>query len=332
MKRRLVELDLITGVAIILVVLGHIVAKNPPAGNEWFLILKKFIYSFHMPLFMFVSGAVFKASYKPVSSGQEYLKWSRKKGFRLIPGFLIFGSVIIFGKLIASQFIHVDNPTTDVADSYYSLLVTPYHSPGGSLWYIYVLFEFYLLVPLLLILFRQNVVGLLLFAVFIHIYDIYSQLPATFMVDAMAEYLLWFALGALSVLHYETVLSFCRRYVWLFLILFLAAYISAEELRKAFTKGLTSLFAIPFFLGAVQFLRGKTSQYLIYIGSYSFTIYLMNTLAIGLVKGVMFKLFTWNGTNFLIYFPLLMIAGLVGPILVHQLIFTRMPLLAKYTR
>lgn len=49
-KERIQYLDICKGVGIIFVVLGHIIQTNP---------IRTWIYSFHMPLFFFLSGYIF---------------------------------------------------------------------------------------------------------------------------------------------------------------------------------------------------------------------------------------------------------------------------------
>ncbi len=71
MKTRLFYLDFLKGFAILLVILGHVIQYNinDPYNN----IVFRYIYAFHMPLFMFISGFV---SYKEKSK----LKYIKKKG------------------------------------------------------------------------------------------------------------------------------------------------------------------------------------------------------------------------------------------------------------
>lgn len=59
-----IRLDIIKGIAIILVVMGHCIQYG--SGNDYYTSalffeenIFKFIYSFHMPLFMLISGYVF---------------------------------------------------------------------------------------------------------------------------------------------------------------------------------------------------------------------------------------------------------------------------------
>lgn len=50
---RIIALDIAKAICIILVVMGHYVPDNSPA---WYVLVHDVIYTFHMPLFMFVSG------------------------------------------------------------------------------------------------------------------------------------------------------------------------------------------------------------------------------------------------------------------------------------
>lgn len=52
-KIRIQYIDRLKGLAIILVVMGHIFGFSQPDDP-----ITKFIYTFHMPLFMFLSGLV----------------------------------------------------------------------------------------------------------------------------------------------------------------------------------------------------------------------------------------------------------------------------------
>lgn len=65
-RLRLHWLDVVKGIAIILVVMGHVTSNYINDNNieiaGSFRILHSFIYSFHMPLFMFISGYLFSSS------------------------------------------------------------------------------------------------------------------------------------------------------------------------------------------------------------------------------------------------------------------------------
>src|SRR4051794_37615129 len=53
---RLTDVDAARGLAMILVVVGHVVSATMPEGNDWYAALRVAIYRFHMPLFMVLTG------------------------------------------------------------------------------------------------------------------------------------------------------------------------------------------------------------------------------------------------------------------------------------
>ena len=55
MHRR-TDIDRAKGLAILLVVFGHIVARADPAGVDWYEPLRRAVYAFHMPFFFYLSG------------------------------------------------------------------------------------------------------------------------------------------------------------------------------------------------------------------------------------------------------------------------------------
>lgn len=91
-RKRLQWIDIAKGIGIILVVIGHC---NPPAEIE------KIIFSFHMPLFFFVSGYVYRQS----DAGTSHFLARTKKDFvRLIlPYVATVCLVAIFWLLIRAQ-------------------------------------------------------------------------------------------------------------------------------------------------------------------------------------------------------------------------------------
>jgi hypothetical protein len=91
-------------------------------------------------------------------------------------------------------------------------------------------------------------------------------------------------------------------------------------------------------LSSLAFIHGLTrtdwldrSDALMWFGKFSFVIYLFNTLTIGLVKGVLLKVAPWDGINFLAFFPILLLSGVIGPVLLKKILLDRVSLLARLT-
>jgi hypothetical protein len=70
----------------------------------------------------------------------------------------------------------------------------------------------------------------------------------------------------------------------------------------------------------------------LWFAKFSFVIYLFNTLTIGLTKGVLLKIAPWDGVNFLGFFPILLMSGVIGPVLLKKALLDRFPVLGRLTR
>ncbi|MCB5183697.1 acyltransferase [Methylobacillus gramineus] len=325
-RERLSELDRAKGLAILLVVIGHVVARQPPAGNEWYEIGKYLIYYFHMPFFMFLSGFIIEYTYKPLVGFSQFSSYVKSKFLRLMPAFLIMAILIYLGKLIASHFIQVDNLQGRDVSALLDILLYPAQSSASSLWYIYVLFLFYLIFPVIHWLIQRKVIWMV---VGLCAFIVQDELTHLFMLNRVAEFLLFIMVGAWVARNYETFSNHNYRYGWLWALIFVIALVASEYLLlPKLILGLLSIPALMFFVSA-QYV--KDSAILTQLGKYVFVIYLLNTIVIGLVKGVGLKFVSWDGINFIPYFIVLMLAGLYVPILIKQFLFSKSPLLDKYT-
>ncbi len=130
MKGRLDWIDLAKGIAIILVVIGHVGASYNSANiysHETFLsILTKIIYSFHMPLFIFISGYLFSLK-KIQNQSIEVIKILINYG---VP-YIFFSVLWIIFKFVFSSFI---NTTIDIKQILF-IFVTPV----SFMWYLYAI-------------------------------------------------------------------------------------------------------------------------------------------------------------------------------------------------
>ena len=319
------DIDAARGLAIILVVLGHVVARDMPRDNAWYELLKALIYRFHMPLFMVLTGITFALSLPRFESWRAVGDYSRRKLGRLIVPYLFFGLLILAGKLIASRWLHVDNvPKGTLAEDVLMLVVRPSESAAGFLWFIYVLGLYFLTLPAALQLLGRR--PLLLFLIALAAQAV--PWPATFLLADAFAYLPYFVAGML--------LWMCRdrwahvgglaTAAWLALFL----VVLALALPLGLTKWQVGILSVPAVLALMQHLPQGLQHRLAWIGQLSLSIYLMNTLAIGITKALLLKLMPWDGTNFLVYFPLLALAGLALPIAVKQLVARRLPALDRY--
>ena len=92
------------GLAIILVVFGHIVARQDPAQVQWYEPLRRAIYAFHMPFFLYLSGFVAAASGFLGRGRAGFGDALKRRAQRLLLPFFALGLLILAGKL---SLIHI---------------------------------------------------------------------------------------------------------------------------------------------------------------------------------------------------------------------------------
>jgi fucose 4-O-acetylase-like acetyltransferase len=332
-RQRLEELDVAKGLAIFLVVLGHIVAGPSPAGNQWYVSLQVLVYEFHMPFFMFLSGAVFQVTFRPTAGAASTWAFVASRTQRLLPAFVIFSIVIWAGKNVASQFLTVDNFDSRGWEELIEIYLSPTTSAARSLWYIYVLLELYILFAVVLTATSGRLLPAVLLAAAMRAAFHFGTVPTTFGANSLCEYAIFFVAGAGFARHYSRLMPWVRENSLFFYGIFAASFLTTLVLPHPWTKGLIGFASLPAGLAfASSFTSQRDKGALLLLGEYTFTIYLMNTLFIGFFKGVLLKFFPWDGLYFVLHFFVLLAAGVLGPIVVHRLFLARVPSLARITK
>lgn len=309
--QRLDAIDKLKGLAIFLVVVGHIVAREAPADNHWYVVLKDTIYRFHMPLFMFLSGLILAYSRKPIHNMAGYFRYVVGKFNRLMPAYLFFSLVVFSGKMLAGQFLHVDNAPESWLN-YFDVVLNPLGSYCAFLWYIQVLFLFYAIMPVGYYLTGQRLHYLLPLCLLLH----FLPLPGFLGLSSVGEYALVFCLGCLAGDHYSSYTKWIERYGVVLVVPFMAALLVATS--WGVPKLLLGLLSIPACHVVMGLWTKDRWQVWSTLGNYTFPIYLMNTMFIGVAKAVLFKVATWDGANFYWFAPILLLAGVIGPIFVYE--------------
>ena len=323
-KSYLYDIQKLTGVAIFLVVVGHLVTGNDieSDGLEWYYFTKELIYSFHMPLFMFISGYVMYYAYPKISDSSSYFKYVRKKFIRLMPSYIVFATIVFLMKKIVGYYTNLDNPI-NTNDSYFDAFLIPTLSYSGSLWYIYVLFEYYLVFPILLFFFNKRLLILILITLPLHFLEITDYLAFNFFL----RFILFFTLGIYAVknksIYTGLIDKFSILFIAFFLILCIVYYFI--EIPKII-MGLFSIVGLHSFI--YRFLKNK-GKYLIVLGSFSFSIYLMNLIVMGTIKTISFHFFGATYSRFYFLAIIMILSGLIIPILIKKYFINKISFLEK---
>lgn len=322
---RLTEIDVAKGLAIVLVVYGHIVARTPPQQNDWYVISRELVYLFHTPFFMFLSGVV--AGYRRLEIGDftQYFAYVAGKFRRLFPAYLLFGMAVVATKAVAGRYVHVDNPPPSLGAGMVDLLLFPTLSSASFLWFVYVLFLQYATLPLVLAVFGRK----LGWAVALGVALYFAEGPDFLAIADFARFFVFFIAGVWAGRNYAAVADILDRYRASFLLLFLSAL--AIALPIGLPRLVVGMLSIPALLGLSRGPVVSRNRLLSSLGRLSFPIYLMNTLAIGTVKAMGLKIVPWDGCNFLIYAPVLLLSGLALPILAKRVVIERFPVLDRIT-
>lgn len=314
-------LDAARGIAIILVVVGHVVARDLPAGNYWYAYLNDVIYRFHMPLFMVLTGMSFALSLPRFSSWPQVAAFSTKRAERLLVPYAAFGVLILAGKLAAGHFMHVDNPAHGDVGDVFRLLLMPVDSVAQFLWFIYVLCAYLLAIPALFQLVGRRPMLLLAAGLALNL----AVWPKLFMLDQVVYYLPFFA-GGMALWTWREHWERAGRGA----LALAAALFVVVAFSLAAPKWLVGTLSVLPMLWAMQRLPAAWQDRLAWIGRASLTIYLINTIAIGVTKGLLLRVLPWDGLNFLLYFPLLTLAGVALPILVKTALAPHSRIVARY--
>lgn len=102
--KRKIELDILKGIGIIFVIIGHIIPIVHGEGHENVLLFK-IAYSFHMPLLIAISGYL-----TGISKNQTYdFNWLKKKTIRLlVPNFIWTATAILIIRLDFIKYMFIN--------------------------------------------------------------------------------------------------------------------------------------------------------------------------------------------------------------------------------
>ncbi|MDE1895542.1 MAG: acyltransferase [Rhodospirillales bacterium] len=331
MRNWRLDIDMAKGLAILLVVFGHLVARQDPQGVHWYEPLRRAIYAFHMPFFLYLSGLV--ASFSFLAAGRRG-GWqsARARAKRLLIPFFGLGLLVLAGKLVAARFLFVDHVPASFALGLVALFWHTADSPALSIWYLFVLFVLSL-ATLWAMNGKPTRLPWLLAA---SLALCWLPLPPYVYADRVFTYAPFFLMGAVAGFA-EPGWNILMDRLWPLAFAALLAGLICVALwgqgveQKAVMLPLGAL-SMPALHGAMRRIGPSPARVvLLFFGRYSFMIYLGNTICIGLAKGVMLRFTNWDDTHFLFFAPVLMAAGLFGPVTLKHYGFSNLPALDRLT-
>ena len=151
-SKKLTWLLILQGWTMLWVVIGHAPLAEPTAYASWLDIsahqiaraLFSFAYSFHMPLFIMISGYLFYRT--RIVKGWKYLDMVKEKWIRLGIPYIFFITVAILIKFCIPGGVNRD---VDVSPSGLVMnYLEPFNGALQEMWFVAVIFLYFLLYPL----------------------------------------------------------------------------------------------------------------------------------------------------------------------------------------
>lgn len=202
-KKRNFQLDAMKGIGILLVLIGHI--SHNKGLNTW-------IYSFHMPLFFFISGIIYCISNKVDSKNY----FTKKFKSLMIPYFTFSFMTFVYWFLIER---HIRDTTVSAIHQFYQIFISQggdrNHEYNVVLWFLPCLFVMEILFDYLNKNLRNKkhvVLALIVCSFLGYILTQYNAVRLPFSIDTMLVAIPFYGLGFFMTNHLESINSFFHKY------------------------------------------------------------------------------------------------------------------------
>lgn len=291
-KRHFSEVDIIKGVAILLVVLVHSggVKYINMEQYSWYTYFVLYLRTFDMPLFFMVSGFLFANSGK-----KPFGRVMTSKFDRLVVPYFVMSFLTLAVRFLAPVLFH--RATGNIGDA-----ITKIFFYGGWYWFIYTLFVLYFVFTLIRPILKVPVACILIvLLIFIkESWQTYFNLPPTphigFLKTAQASYFgAFFLMGYVMHPYYEKIKYWLSRYY--IILLFLALYavgcyycIAIHKVSFLFNWALPVVISLAIWGICIHLVKPQIpNKSLSYFGKYSLQVYLFNGTTMGLSRELLIK-------------------------------------------
>mgnify|MGYP004500725479 CR=1 FL=1 len=175
------EVDILRGIAAVLMILGHSFIVYPVniATVPWCAAIGHFIYTFHMELFFILAGYVYHCI--------SYKSYMKKKTERIALPYFVFGVGAMLLRAFGGAAINGIEP---VGEGIVKLLFR-----GGGYWFLYVSFLIFAVYPLLDHVLSKSIVIEAVFCGVILIVDQYVKVTDFLSLETVVHYLPYFVIG-----------------------------------------------------------------------------------------------------------------------------------------
>lgn len=317
MKEKIKCIDYIKAFACLLVVIGHLLQSfqksniDPYTDITSFIIW--FIYLFHMPLFMCMSGYLYLKNTE-IKDFKDYKRFIFKKSINLLTPYLVF----YFLYLAINYFFAASVNSPKGINELKGMI----NNPMSPYWFLYALLSIFLFIPILekKINSKKILFSLLVILKFIS----FGFRTNIYILDAFMKNAVYFYFAIF--LNENNTLNYYKKI--LLIVMYVNCTIFFYILKEEFNDVLNSLIVFLFAIGGIYiiyhiFEKIKKSIILDSFIRYTFQIYLMHTI---FAAGIRIFLFRIGITNYYIHLILGVVFSIYVPVIVSKisakLIFT----------
>ena len=315
-KTKINWLLILQGWAMLWVVIGHAFLGTAGEGPVWENTLFHFAYSFHMPLFMLVSGWLFhytRLNMNNLHYTEGEGKWNdsaiiKDKAWRLLlPGFVFSLVAFVLKTAFPGETSRqVGLSLQDIIHQY----LYPNDNPMRELWFIATLFWFFLLAPLWKIVLKREWTLWLLLAVLLALHFDHPDIELLCIGRAFS-YAVWFYLG-LIISKLDIIDKYLNKNVWITLVLGIGFHITGLYTDLF----VTTLGGIIFSFGLALMADKYIPRLFFTFRNYTYQIFLIGIFAQMFVK----ILYRHISMPYVVAYILCILMGLYVPVIVSKLI------------
>lgn len=276
MKKYNYNMNLLRGIAMILVLIGHaifadfIMMKNIP-NTSMYINIYSFIYQFHMPLFFFISGFFAKKCFE-VKTKKDYFELLKNKTLKLFIPYLTFSVIALIIKVLLESYTYRG---IDLNNAFYNIFLNPWKNPLKLLWFIYTLYIIFLIMPF----FNKvnNKIKILMLSI---IWILPYGFGSIFNITGVIRYSLFFCLGYEFYKYYNKYLEKKKTIIRPIVLISVLIFINMVDIVPTANihTYMCSVLAIIALVDIVHIVNLNNSiiKLIGYVGTYSMDIYLLH--------------------------------------------------------
>lgn len=311
-NKRIVWVDYLKAFTCLLVVIGHLLQSLQKAGIPQNLQLTNFIiyyiYLFHMPLFMCISGFLYSKKKLEETSFSGYIKFEKRKLIDLMIPYIVFYLIYLGINILFSK----DVNTPKGKNEFVGML----NNPMSPYWFLYVLMSIFLITPLLEKIFKENKRKVLVFYIILKIISIFYQ-PNIYLIKSISTYGIYFYFGCF--IREEKIIGKREKFIFILLHFLIAIIIFKylNNVNKYIYQFIVLCMAIYGIIAYIEIFKNiEKNKILNTFKSYTFQIFLLHTI---FAAGIRIILLKFKIQNYFIHFIVGILASIYLPVFVSKI-------------